>query len=117
MHEIRFYRTSSGRSPVEQFIRSLSEKQKDSVIAALELIETEDHVPREVFKKLAGTGGLWEVRAQHAGVAIRLLGFLDGPRLVVLVSGFTKKTRKVPGAEIAVAQQRRREYEERRRYE
>ena len=114
MREVYFYQTWSGRSPAEQFILSLTVRQRDKILAALDAIERDEAVPAELFKKLPGTAGLWEVRVQHAGDAFRLLGFLDGPRLVVLVSGFTKKTQKLPAEEIAVAQDRRREYHRRK---
>jgi phage-related protein len=114
MREILYYRTWSGRSPVEEFLRLLPEKSRNKVVAALDVIERAEAILPSLFKKLAGTGGLWEVRVQHAGDTFRLLGFLDGPRLVVLVSGFAKKTRKVPVAEISLAQERRREYERRK---
>lgn len=114
MREILYYRTWSGRSPVREFILSLSVKQRTKVIAAFDVIERAENVPPALFKKLSGTGGLWEVRVQHAGDSFRLLGFMDGSRLVVLVSGFAKKTRKVPAAEIDLAQERRREYQRRK---
>lgn len=114
MREILFYKTWSGRSPVEEFIHSLSAKQRSKVVVALDMIERAETTPSGLFKKLSGTGGLWEVRVQHARDTFRLLGFLDGPRHVMLVSGFAKKTEKVPVAEIGLAQERRREYERRK---
>jgi phage-related protein len=110
VREIRFYRSSSGRSPVEEFLDSLSGKQAQKVVWALRLVEQMERVPAQYFKKLTGTEDLWEVRAQHGGDTFRLLGFFDGPRLVVLVSGFAKKTDKVPRQELALAQARRRNY-------
>ena len=110
MREIRFYRTSSGRSPVEEFLDSLSGKQAQKVVWVLRLVEELERVPEQYLKKLTGTEGLWEVRAQHGGDTFRLLGFFDGPRLVVLVSGFAKKSEKTPRQEIALAEERRREY-------
>jgi len=44
------------------------------------------------------------------GDIIRLLGFLYSSRLVVLTNGFVKKTRKAPLKEIALAEQRKRDY-------
>jgi phage-related protein len=110
VREIRFYRSRSGRSPVEEFLDSLPAKQAQKVVWALQLVEEMERVPSQYFKKLSGTEDLWEVRAQHGGDMFRLLGFLDGPRLVVLVSGFAKKTEKVPRQELALAEERRRDY-------
>lgn len=78
MREIRFYRTQSGRSPVEEFLDSLSGKQAQKVVGVLRLIEEMERVPVQYFKKLTGTEELWEVRAQHGGDTFRLLGFFEG---------------------------------------
>lgn len=114
MPEIIFYRTTAGRCPVEQFIASLAQKQMDKVRWVLRLIEREDFVPVQYLKKLDGTDGLWEIRVQQGGNSFRLLGFFHGSRLVVLVSGFAKKTEQTPAREIHLAQQRRRDYFERK---
>jgi phage-related protein len=55
------------------------------------------------------------LRTQQGGDAFRLLGFFDGPMVVVLVSAFAKKTEQTPMLEIELAQQRRRDYLGRRR--
>ncbi len=110
MREIRFYRSRFGRSPVEEFLDSLTAKQAQKVVWTLRLVEEMERVPSQYFKKLMGTEDLWEVRTQHGGDTFRLLGFFDGPRLVVLVSGFAKKTEKLPRQELAVAAERRRDY-------
>ena len=110
MREIRFYQTWSGREPAVDFIRSLSPRQQKKVAWTLERIEQDERVSAKYLKKLSGTNGIWEVRVHVAGDAFRLLGFFDGPRLVVLVSGFAKKTEEVPQGEIETAHQRRQDY-------
>jgi len=110
VREIIFYRTESGKSPVEDFIDSLSGNQAQKVAWVLRLIEELDSIPVQYFKKLVGTDDIWEVRVQMGGDTIRLLGFLYGSRFVVLTNGFAKKTRKTPPKEIALAEQRKREY-------
>ena len=110
MREVVFYRTQSGTCPVEDFLDSLQGKQAQRVAWVLRLIEEIELVPAQYFKKLEGTADLWEVRIQIGGAAIRLLGFLHGARFLVLTNGFAKKTRKLPLQEIALAEQRRRDY-------
>jgi phage-related protein len=78
VREIRFYRSRSGRSPVEEFLDSLTAKQAQKVVWALRLVEEMERVPAQYFKKLTGTEDLWEVRVQHGGDTFRLLGFFDG---------------------------------------
>ncbi len=115
MREVDFYRTASGRCPVEGFLDSLAAKAAQKVAWVLRLVEELDPVPRQFFKKLSDTDHLWEVRAQHGRDAYRLLGFFDGPRLVVLTNGLAKKSKKIPRREIALARERRLDYLSRRR--
>ncbi|ABB24752.1 type II toxin-antitoxin system RelE/ParE family toxin [Pelodictyon luteolum] len=63
--------------------------------------------------KFQGSDGIWEIRAQQGSNAFRLLGFLDGGRLVVLTNGFRKKSQKTPASEIALATKRKHDYLER----
>ncbi len=110
MREVRFYRTPSGRSPVEEFLDSLSGKAAQKVVWALRLVEELDRVSGQYFKKLRDTKELWEVRAQHGGNTFRLLGFFGGPRILILTNGVAKKTDKIPRREIELAQERRRDH-------
>lgn len=100
---------------MEEFLDALNSKQAQKVVWVLRLVEEIESVPSQYFKKLVGTDGLWEVRAQHGGDTFRLIGFFDGPRLLILTSGFAKKTEKTPWQEIALAEQRRQDYLSRRR--
>jgi phage-related protein len=115
MREIEFYVTAFGRCPVLEFLETLPPRAADKVATVMDAVREMEVVPAQYLKKLAGTGDLWEVRAQFGGNTYRLLGFWSGRRLVVLVSGFVKKTEEVPAREIALAQQRRRDYRERKR--
>lgn len=113
MREIRFYRTQSGDSPVEEFLDALTGKQAQKVVWVLRLVEELDPVPAQYFKKLVDTEGLWEARVQHGGDIFRLIGFFDASEFVV-VSGFAKKSQKTPRREIDLALARRRDYQSRR---
>jgi len=111
---IQFYRASRGTCPVEEFLDSLSDRNGQKVAWVLRLIERLEIVPQQYLKKLVGTEDLWEVRLQIGGNSYRLLGFFDGPQLLILTSGFAKKQQKIPVREIEVAYGRRTEYLERR---
>jgi phage-related protein len=113
MREILFYRTAGGQSPVEEFLDSLTATQAQKVVWVMRLVEDLDEVPRQYFKKLDGTDGLWEVRAQFRGDAFRLIGFFDGAAYLILCCGFAKKTEKMPRAVIETARMRRADYERR----
>lgn len=115
MRIVNFYRTRSGRSPVEEFLDTLNGKQAQKVAWVLSLVEELDIVPQQYLKKLVNTDDIWEVRVQYAGNIFRLLGFFDGTALVILTNGFAKKTQKTPKAEISLAEERKRDYLARRR--
>jgi phage-related protein len=110
MRQVQVYRTASGRTPVEEYLESLTAKQAQKVVWGLQIIEELEVVPRQYFKKLVNTDDIWEVRVQLGNNIFRLLGFLDGNELVILTHGFVKKTQKTPPQEIAVAEQRKRDY-------
>jgi hypothetical protein len=55
MREIKLYKLKTGKSPVEEFFDSLTNKQFEKIAFVLDLIEQIDIVPRNYFKKLRGT--------------------------------------------------------------
>jgi phage-related protein len=114
MREIVFYRTLSGKCPVEEFLDCLPAKEAQKVTWVLRLIEDLPRIPERYLKKLAGTDDIWEVRISMAGNIFRILGFWDGPRLLVLTHAFQKKTRKTPRQAIKIAEARKSDYLQRR---
>lgn len=110
MKEIIFYKTSSGKSPIEDFLDSLSSKEAQKVTWVLSLIEDMDTVSTKFYKQLSNSDGIIEVRAQIGKNNFRLLGFEDKGKFVVLTNGFKKKDQKVLKSEITLAQQRKADY-------
>ncbi|TYL48783.1 type II toxin-antitoxin system RelE/ParE family toxin [Marinomonas sp. IMCC 4694] len=94
MRNINFYITEDGKSPVAEFLDSLSNKQAQKVAWVLQLVEELDAEPSTYLKQLMDTDNIWEVRIQVSGNIFRLLGFFDGDNLVVLNHDFQKKTQK-----------------------
>ncbi len=115
MREILFYKTAKGQCPVEEFLESLTAKQSKKVTWVLRLIEDLPVVPSKYFKKLTNTDDIWEVRIKVGSDIYRLLGFFDGGNLVVLDYAFQKKTQKTPRQMIKVAEERKRDYFDRRK--
>ena len=110
MLEVQFYQTAAGACPVEEFLDSLNAKQAQKVLWVLRAVQELPRVPKQYFKKLEGRDDLWEVRAEFGGDAFRLLGFWDAGQLIILTNGFAKKTQKTPERELALAEQRKRDY-------
>ena len=111
---IEFYRTETGRSPVEEFLDSLPDKHAQKVIWVLRLVERLDIAPKQYLKKLVDTEDLWEIRAISGGNNYRFLGFYYETKLLVLTNGFSKKQQKIPEKEIDLARRRRKDYIQRR---
>ena len=110
MKTIDYYRTESGKSPVEEWLLTLQTKQFEKCLWVLRLIEELDRIPSEYFKKMESTDDLWEVRVQFGSNIFRILCFLDGAKLIMLTNGFAKKTQKTPKREIDLAEQRKKDY-------
>lgn len=115
MREIIFYKTKSGESPIENFLDTLSAKQVKKVTWVLQIIETMQIVPVQYFKKLDGTDDIWEIRIDFGGNTFRLFGFFEKGSLIILTNGFAKKSQKAPQSEINLAEQRKKDYQSRRK--
>lgn len=71
-------------------------------------------VPEKFFKNLTNTDGLWEVRISAGNGIFRIFCFFDKGNLIILLSGFQKKTQKTPNKEIKKAERLKKEYYENR---
>jgi phage-related protein len=60
-------------------------------------------VPETYLKHLEGTDGLYEIRVQSGSDIFRIFCFFDHGQLVVVTSGFHKKTQKTPRQELEKA--------------
>ena len=84
----------------EDFFKEQPRKVQDKIIKVLDILETIERVPVTYLKYIEGTNGLFEVRVQLGSNIFRIFCCFDGNRLVVLFSGFQKKTQKTPPKEI-----------------
>lgn len=84
----------------EDFFKQQSRKVQDKIIKVLDILETVERVPITYLKYVEGTNGLFEIRVQLGSDIFRIFCCFDGNRLVVLFSGFQKKSQKTPSKEI-----------------
>lgn len=87
----------------DDFFSKQPRKVQDKIIKVLDILETVERVPVTYLKYIEGTNGLFEVRVQLGSNIFRIFSCFDGNRLVVLFSGFQKKTQKTPSKEIEKA--------------
>ena len=108
MRTVDFYKTSEGKCPVKEYLKTLNAKDVEKILYSIDLIEEVDNVPSKFFKYLED--GIYEVRAERNGNIFRLLGFFSGGSFVILTNGFTKKEQKTPRKEIEIAKKRRKDF-------
>ena len=92
------------------FVKSLPEKMQDKIIKTIQYVETLQMVPEKYLKHIEGAKGLYEIRAKFSSDIVRVFCFFDGEKLVILLSGFQKKTQKTPKKEIERAMKLMQEY-------
>ena len=105
-----FYKTSCGRSPVGEFLDTLSSKQAQKTAWVMNLVEDLDVVPGQYFQKMPNTDDLWEIRVNVGSNIFRFLGFFDGRKCMVLSHAFQKKTQRMPRQAIRIAEERKQDY-------
>lgn len=94
----------------EEFFIKLRQKAKDKIIWTFNLIEDLSQVPETYLKHIETTDGLYEIRVQQGGDIFRIFCFFDKGKLIVVTSGFHKKTQKTPRQEIEKALKIKEEY-------
>ena len=108
---IEYYETAGGKSPVKEFIDSLSPESKAKYIFIADLLEAYGIGVKEPYvKPLTGWRKLFEMRIKDKANIHRILYFAFTGRKFVLLHGFTKKTEKTPAREIEIAVRRMEEY-------
>jgi len=106
--EIDFF-TTGNRKPVTDFLDSLQIKERAKVLRNIELLKQFGLRAGGNFVEPIGEG-LFSLRTIFSGINIRLLFFTVAGNKIVILSGFKKKTNKIPKREIEVVKERRREY-------
>lgn len=91
------------KSYFDDFFREQTPKVRTKIIKVLDIIEQIERIPTTYLKYIEGTDGLFEIRVQLGNNIFRIFCFFDGNKLVVLLSGFQKKTQKTPAEEIVRA--------------
>ena len=109
-----YYTTPAGRAPVKEFIESLAEDSQDAFFYKVELLETFGPQLRRPHTDHLGNG-IFELRCVGKEGQIRTLFFFLSGERIIFTNGFIKKTREIPRSEIELAEQRRKEYLQRRR--
>lgn len=98
------------RDYFDTFFTAQTQKVRDKIIKVLDIVENIERIPTTYLKHINGTNGLFEIRVGVGNNIFRVFCFFDGNKLVVLLSGFQKKTQKTPKSEIKRAETLMKEY-------
>jgi len=89
----------------------LSAESKANFVFIADLLEDYGLKVREPYvKPITGSRKLFEIRIKDASNIHRIFYFAFTGKRLVLLHGFTKKTKKTPGREITIAERRMEEY-------
>ncbi|MBR2261402.1 MAG: type II toxin-antitoxin system RelE/ParE family toxin [Paludibacteraceae bacterium] len=92
----------------KEFMEKLSSQEREKIMRALLLFETEDRIPRHYIKFVRD--GIYEFRVSYGNKEFRIFFIYDGDTIVVLFNCYTKKTEKAPKREIDKAIRLKEEY-------
>jgi phage-related protein len=103
---IEYVELANGRKPALEFVDSLDEKAAARIDAFLDRLRVYgNRMEGKFVKKL--TKEIFELRVKQFDRIFRVLFFYHPGMLIVVTSGFQKKTEQTPAGEIARAQQLR----------
>ncbi len=101
---IEYVELPNGRVPAREFVDSLDDKACARIDAFIERLRIYGNRMQGKFvKKL--TDDIFELRVKQFDRIFRVLFFYQPGMLIVITSGFQKKTEQTPPAEIARAEQ------------
>lgn len=104
---IAFYQTARGEELVKKTISQLNDKQRAKVYLQIGLLKEHGlSLPLPYLKKLAGTKNLWELKISAYRI---FLSPLPNKR-ILLLHMITKKTKKTPGKDLKLVEQRLQDY-------
>jgi len=87
----------------EAFLIAQPVKVQNKIYKIIELVETLQFIPSQYLRKIEGTEKLYETRFSLGNNIWRVFCFFNEGRLIILLNGYQKKTRKTPKKEIKKA--------------
>lgn len=104
---IQYVQLPNGRIPAREFVDSLDDKAAARIDAFIQRLGVYGNLMQGKFvKKL--TNEIFELRVKQFDRIFRVLYLYQPGKLIIITSGFQKKTQQTPPSEIARAEQLRR---------
>jgi len=92
------------------FFQCLNSDVKKKLIWTIKFIATSQSVPVEFLKRIENANGLYEIRLEVGADFYRVLCFFDNEKLIILINGFRKKSKRTSIREIELGQRIKKEY-------
>jgi phage-related protein len=112
VNKIIFYKSESNKTPIEDFLNSLSSQDRKKVAWTLRLISDLNikMIPSKYLKKLINSDDIWEIRIKGKEKIFRVFSFFFYENSLVLTHGYTKKTDKTSKREIKKAEKCKKDF-------
>lgn len=108
---VTFFKTDGGSEPALEFIKELPKDDRRKIGFDLKMLQIGFPIGMPLCRSLGN--GLYEMRTSLPSTREARLLFIAHDQKLVVLSGFIKKSQKVPGNEIQVARERRKIYQSR----
>ena len=93
---VRFYKTSSGRSPVEEFIREMAQPLKGDFFDAVALLDDGVSLDMPLSRNLSSIHkGLHELRLHDRTGQVRIFYYIKKGDAIYMLHALHKKTRVI----------------------
>jgi phage-related protein len=106
-YAVNFYRSKTGRSPVDEYLNKLNGKTYAKVARMLELLAENGPELGLPFSRAMGAG-LFELRVRGKNETRLFYVFIKNHEIKIL-HAFSKKTQKTPQKELNLARERQKE--------
>jgi phage-related protein len=108
--KVKYYMTSSGRSPVEEFLDDCSDDVRNDYFDAVNLLTEGHHLTMPLNRPLFDIhAGLHELRFKDAAGQVRFVYYIKKGDAIYMLHAFKKKTQKLPQKEVELILKRLKE--------
>lgn len=101
--QVYFFKTTSGKQPVRDWLRELPDKEKKIIGEDLKTAQFGWPLGMPLIRKL--DADLWEVRSRLDNRIARVIFTVEENKMILL-HGFIKKSQRTPPRDLSLAKQR-----------
>ena len=110
MKQVKYRQLIFYKNYFNDFFLLQTKKVRKKIIWTFRIIETIEQIPTEYLSHLADTDSLYEIRIKQGSNIYRIFCFFDKDNIIVIITGFQKKSQKTPKSEIVKAIKIKKDY-------